>query len=130
MRTFAERFADFYAELTTDQKVNVFNEFAYSTGNEPINDMGQFDEVFHGVSPLTIACQVRYGDFNPNHDYFTFDGYGNIESLYDVEEYIDDYYMGDMADFFEEHTNQLNEILSWWDLSLEEEEEEKEKETI
>lgn len=129
MRTFAERFADFYAELTTDQKVNVFNEFAYSTGNEPINDMGQFDEVFYGVSPLTIACQVKYGDFNPNCDYFTFDGYANIESLEDVEEYIDDYYMGDMSDFFEEHTNQLNEILSWWDLSLEEEEE-TEEETI
>lgn len=32
---------------------------------------------------------VHYGEYNPNCEYFRFDGYGNIESVYESE-YLED----------------------------------------
>ncbi|WP_028124739.1 hypothetical protein [Eremococcus coleocola] len=59
-----------------------------------IYDMGSFDEMFCGVNPLDIAQRIFYGDFNPNHDYFIFDGYENLKSLteYDREKLEEGYY--------------------------------------
>ena len=59
-------------------------------------DMDLFDEFMEGQSPSWIAERIYYGDFNPNDEYFIFNGYGNLES-YDeweankkCEEYIDE----------------------------------------
>jgi hypothetical protein len=34
-----------------------------------------------GKEPIEIIRMTAYGDFNYSHDYFRFDGYGNLESL-------------------------------------------------
>lgn len=43
-------------------------------------NMEEFDEVLSGHTPMEIAQLIFFGDFNPNHDYFRFNGYGNLES--------------------------------------------------
>ena len=43
-------------------------------------DMYEFDELMYGKTPLEIASLVADGDFNSNHSYWRFNGYGNLES--------------------------------------------------
>lgn len=43
-------------------------------------DMCDFDEICNAYSPSELASMMFYGRFNPNDDYFTFDGYGNLTS--------------------------------------------------
>ena len=40
----------------------------------------EFDELLSGMSPWDIARAVAYGDFVPGHDYWRWNGYGNLES--------------------------------------------------
>jgi hypothetical protein len=127
--TFYERFAEYFAEQGNAEQVAIFNEWAYSTGNEPINFMGEFDEVCAGFSPLDIALRVRFGNFNPNHDYFTFDGYANLESIENVAEWLEDY-VDEMADYYENHFRVLANVIGireacdLYDVDEEEEEDE------
>ena len=45
-------------------------------------DMTDFDEFMDGYTPMEIAQMIWFGgDFNPNHDYFRFNAYGNLESV-------------------------------------------------
>lgn len=44
-------------------------------------DMYLFDEFMSNYTPSEIARMIHFGEFNPNDDYFRFDGYGNLESL-------------------------------------------------
>ena len=53
--------------------------------DDEIFDMDMFNDIFDGQTPEYIACRIFYGDFNPNSDYFRFDGYGNLESIYSYE---------------------------------------------
>ena len=50
-------------------------------------DMDCFNEIMSGLEPDELARRIFFGDFNPNHEYFEFNGYGNLESLsvYEVE---------------------------------------------
>ena len=44
-------------------------------------DMASFDEFLDGYTPMEIAQMIFFGgDFNPNHDFFRFNVYGNLES--------------------------------------------------
>ena len=44
-------------------------------------DMASFDEFLDGYTPMEIAQMIFFGgDFNPNHDFFHFNAYGNLES--------------------------------------------------
>ena len=38
------------------------------------------DEVLYGCNPCDVALKIYHGDWNPNHEYCWFNGYGNIES--------------------------------------------------
>ena len=56
-------------------------------------DMAEFDDFMSNYSPMEIAQMIFFGnDFNPNDDYFRFNGYGNLESAnwYDVEDEAED----------------------------------------
>ena len=71
--------------------------------------MDEFDELMSNHTPMEIAQMILFGgDFNPNHDFFRFNAYGNLESAdwHDVEaeaeDLVDDiidhlanYYSGD-----------------------------------
>ena len=63
-----------------------FKEYTYY-------DMDDFDEFMDGYTPMEIARMIFFGgDFNPNHDFFRFNGYGNLESAnwHDVEAEAED----------------------------------------
>ena len=56
-------------------------------------DMAEFDEFLDGYTPLEIAQMIFFGgNFNPNHDFFCFNAYGNLESAHwhDVEAKAED----------------------------------------
>lgn len=80
------------------------------------NDEDFFNEMLHGTKPYEIARMIHFGDWNFAHDYVRFDGYGNLESAYNVDDLID---ADQIAECVLEYPN---EFTDW--LSLEEDEEE------
>lgn len=76
--------------------VALHNEYCYETNNydDEIIEMERFDEICEGMTPSDIARSIFYGDFNPNHEYFHFNGYGNFESTGYPTDWI---YPGDIA---------------------------------
>lgn len=71
-------------------------------------DMNEFDELMSGYTPTELAQMIRFGEFNPNDDYFHFNAEGNLESadwqdiVSEAEDLVDDiidhlinYYSGD-----------------------------------
>ena len=48
-------------------------------------DMDDFDLVMEGYTPTEVVQRTFFGDFNPNGDYFFFNGYANLESIYEWE---------------------------------------------
>lgn len=128
--TFSERFAEYFAEQENAEQVAIYNEYAYNTGNEPVNDMEMLDDVLQGYEPSRIACMVHFGSFNPNDNWFTFDGYGNLESMWRVAEWLEDY-VDDMADYFEDHFRALADVIGTCEAGAlydEDEDEEQEEE--
>ncbi len=43
--------------------------------------MEDLDVYLEGFTPTDIANKIFFGDFNPNHEYFRFNGYENLESF-------------------------------------------------
>lgn len=61
--------------------LQVINSYDGSFEESTYYDMDLFDEFMSNCTPSEIARMIHFGDFNPNDDYFRFDGYGNLESL-------------------------------------------------
>ena len=55
--------------------------------DDRIEYMDTFDELFCGLKPSEIAEKVYKRDFRTGDDFFAFNGYGNLESFSDVEDY-------------------------------------------
>ena len=68
-------------------------------GDDRVVPMEWFDDYFGGLTPIEIATRVYYGrdewgdTFNPNRDYFYFNGYGNPVSCdcVDYSDHLDEY---------------------------------------
>lgn len=43
-----------------------------------IYPMDDFDDIMSSLTPSELSCRIFYGEFNPNHNYFWFDGYDNL----------------------------------------------------
>lgn len=65
----------------TMQLVNEVNSYDGSLMDFNFQRMDLFDEVMTGYSPMDLALKLYYGEFNPNDEYFDFDGLGNIASF-------------------------------------------------
>lgn len=76
--------------LTMVQEINAYNG---SMEHLDLYEMDMFDDIMNGFEPMDIALKTYYGNFNPNDDYFRFNGYANLESLseYDLENELIDY---------------------------------------
>lgn len=83
-------------DMNDSDAISLHNEYCYETNDydDEIIEMERFDEICDGMTPSKIARSIVYGDFNPNHDYFHFNGYGNFESTNDPTDWI---YPGDIA---------------------------------
>ena len=133
MKTYDEKvevIKNIIEDMDDSDAVALHNEYCYETNDydDEIIEMERFDEICEGMTPSDIANRIFYGDFNPNHEYFHYDGYGNFESTNYPTDWI---YPGDIArevvdreEFFENDEIQ-EEIDSW----SEDEDENSEEET-
>jgi hypothetical protein len=67
---------------------NYHDDMVFELQDDVIN------EILEGKSPIEIIRLTAYGEFNYTHDYFRFDGYGNLESL----PYLDSNHLPDYLD--------------------------------
>lgn len=88
-----EKLETIFDEMSTDELLSVHREYCNETNSfdDEIFSMDELDEVCSGHDAYWIACRVAFGEFNAFHDYFTFNGYGNIKTLseYEIKDYID-----------------------------------------
>ena len=73
-----------------------------------IFEMCQFDEMMDHWRPMDIAFRTFYGGFHPHDDFFSFNGYGNIESHRLLNHWID---MDDLADEINEHDDLADALI-------------------
>ena len=105
-------------DLDNYELLRIWNEFAnYDT----VFTSEEFDEICSGMTPTEIAMKSFCGDFNPNHDFWTFNGYENFKS----SDYLTDLiYLDDLADDICDNYNTYdNEELEEYFKNLEDEEE-------
>lgn len=70
-----------------------YSEYVAEECNDPdsaLYPMGDFDEITAGFTHTELAKKLFYGCFSPFADFFTFDGYGHLESVNasDVADFI------------------------------------------
>jgi hypothetical protein len=108
-------------QICADIKENILN-MSYSEivtlHNEYCRNMSYYDDEIFDNDPYIIneifsdtfkALQCMFhGEYNPNDDFFKFDGYGNLESIadYNVVDYID--IKGIVLNIFEDPYNYVD----------------------
>lgn len=68
--------------------IELFNALTYP--DNWICEMEFLDEIAAGWEPTYLLARAFYGDINPNHEYFQFDGYGNLVSFNYLDDKIDE----------------------------------------
>lgn len=131
MKTYDEKvetIKNIIEDMDTSDAVAIHNEYCYETNDydDEIIDMERFDEICEGMTPIDIANHIFYGDFNPNHNYFRYDGYANFESTDYPTDWI---YPGDIAREVVDHeksfgNDEIQEEIDSWREDEDEEEEE------
>lgn len=58
-----------------------------ANGDNRIYSMDDFDDFMSSLTPSELSYRIFYGEFNPKHNYFWFDGYGNLCS----SDYVSDF---------------------------------------
>ncbi len=88
-----EQLIELFEEMSEPDKVYLYNQYCQEISNydDEIFPMDMFDEIMQECDPWEIAAKVFYGDFNPNYDYFKFNGYANLISVHkwDLDRFID-----------------------------------------
>ena len=97
---------EIYTVETLQYMASEVNGWDGSLENLAYYEMDQFNELMSGQDPEFIAHRVFFGNFNPTHDYFRFDGYGNIETIsnWELERVMEDW-----ADDIVERYKELSE---------------------
>lgn len=84
-------------------------------GDKYIYSTDDFDELMDGMTPTEIANRVAFGDYNPYHMWFWFNGYGNIVSG-DYPDRADGWFASDISEYAVENdedfgNSDIREIL-------------------
>ena len=84
---------EIYTVETLQYMASEVNGWDGSLENLEYYEMDQFNELMSGHDPEFIAHRIFFGDFNPTHDYFRFNGYGNIETIsnWELERVMEDW---------------------------------------
>ena len=90
------------------QELDSYNGYL---GDDRYYLMEDIDEIYHGTDAIEILSRAFYGydetcgdgssePFNPNRDYFRFNGYGNLVSCdyIDYSSFLDDYFVESYID--------------------------------
>lgn len=91
-----EQIKEYLKGLNDSELLSIYNEFANETYNINIYLMDEFDEICENMDASDIARRCFYGKFNPNDEYFIFNGYANFESSDYLEYFID---FDELADY-------------------------------
>ena len=77
-----KKLVDYINSMKTDEIVELHNRYCEAAGHEDdrIYSMYELDEIMEGRTPTDILSMGFYGDFRPQHDFFWFNGNGNLES--------------------------------------------------
>lgn len=77
-----QELVDYINDMSDDEIVELHNSYCDAAGcmDDRIYSMWELDELLEGRTPTDILCRGFHGDFNPHHEYFWFNGYGNLES--------------------------------------------------
>lgn len=136
MKTYDEKveaIKNIIEDMDDSDAVALHNEYCYKTNgyDDEIFEMERFAEICENMGPLDIAMKIFYGDFNPNHKYFHYDGYANFESTDFPTDWI---YPGDIAKEVVDRerafeNDEIQEEIDSWSEDDEDEEEDFEKET-
>lgn len=112
--------------LTDSELLSVHREYLNETNgyDDEIYTLDDLDMIAEGQDAYWLLCRAFYGDFNPTADYFKFNGYGNIQSIfsYELSSYID---MEDIAKYCVDndkalYNDEIQEILDSEDEETEE----------
>lgn len=83
----------------TQNLVNMINSWNGNLESLVVYSMDEIDEALEGWEISTILMRVHYGDFNPNNNWWGFDGLANLVSFTDWE--LQDYYKSNIDDIIE-----------------------------
>ena len=69
-------------DMKTEEIVELHNSYCEAAGYEDnrIYSMYELDELLEGRTPTDILSMGFYGDFRPQHDFFWFNGNGNLKT--------------------------------------------------
>lgn len=87
--------------MDNSDKIALWNESCRecSCPDDEIYSMGEFDEIMDGYLPFDIVQKTHYGKhFEPNDDYFCFDGYANLVSFNFTDDECSPFYIDDLVD--------------------------------
>lgn len=90
-----EQIKEYLKGLNDSELLSIYNDFANETCDNNIYTMDEFDEICENMDASDIARRCFYGKFNPNDEYFIFNGYANFESSDFLEDFIDFDYLVD-----------------------------------
>ena len=118
MKTLEEELLSYYQNNEEDfnhdiEELDFWNGYI---GDERAEPMEYLDEIYQGTDPTEILRRAYfghdddtwheengekvYGEFNPNRDYFYFNGYGNLVSTdyKDYSSFLDEYFVNEIID--------------------------------
>ena len=77
-----QKIVDYINSMNDDEIVDLHNCYcdAAEYEDDRIYSMYELDELLEGRTPTDILSLGFYGDFRPQHDFFWFNGYGNLET--------------------------------------------------
>ena len=131
MRDMRDEVLEMLRDMDDYELVAIHNEYCDEVNyvDDRIYSMGEFDELYcmDGKSPLDVIRDAFNGSFNPNDDWFRWNGYGNLESTDRPEDWMD---LDDIADYIVENDEDFDndDLRDLMDEIEEENEEEKEEE--
>jgi hypothetical protein len=88
----------YISNLSDGDKIWLWNNYCDETNSIDYNvySMDDLDEILADMKPWDAIRAAFYGDFNPNHNYWRFNGYGNLESFDYADDYVD---VDEMVDY-------------------------------
>ena len=133
MRNMRDEVKEMLMDMDDCDLVAIHNEYCEKVNyvDDMIYSMGEFDEIYpaDGKSALDIIRDAMGGSFNPDDDWFRWNGWGNLDSTDTPDEgdWID---IDEIADYIVENDDALrnDEIRDLMDEIEEENEEEEEEE--
>lgn len=96
--------------MNTAEIITIHNEYCEASNNvdDYIYSMNELDEIMGNMKPSEILRACFYGkEFCPNHDYFRFNGYANLESFGFAPEGNSGIYISDIADYIIRNSDAL-----------------------